>query len=246
MTPHNSHFYSLHELLVMASLAALGGVTSAALSIVRAAVHAVVVLPGGMQYLAGLHVVWLVIAAGLIRKPGAATITGLLKGTVELLSGNPHGLLVVAYSGVAGVAVDVVWILLGNRDRLVNCMLAGGVGSASNVLMLGVFASLPAQESVLAMLGVLGGVSLVSGAVLGGMLGWWLLRTLRLAGIVAGPAPARARDRGLGAWGRAGVLGMMIALLGAATYLAAVHTGLASTDDAGSAPSIPDKTATPR
>ena len=128
MTHSRHHFFSLHELLIMASLAALGGVCSTMMSNIRAAVHAVVGLPGGMQFTAGVHVVWLVIAVALVRKPGAATVTGLLKGSVELLSGNLHGLLVVLYAVLAGVCVDLVWLLLGRRDRPVTYLLAGGLG----------------------------------------------------------------------------------------------------------------------
>ena len=110
MSRERREFFTLHELLMMAALAALGGVTSSVVSLVRAAVHTLIVLPGGMQYLAGIHVLWLVLAIGLVRKPGAATVTALLKGSVELLSGNPHGLLVLLYSFFGGIAVDVVWV----------------------------------------------------------------------------------------------------------------------------------------
>ena len=223
------HFFSLYELLVMAALAALGGVTSSVLSMVRAAVHAAVGLPGGMQFLAGIHVLWLVLALGLVRKPGAATVTGLLKGAVELLSGNPHGLLVVFYSVLAGVAVDAIWLLLGGRHRPVTYLLAGGVGSASNLLVLKVVFSLPGHGGVVAGLAVLAGIAFVSGVVLAGMLGWWLLRVLHQAGAVGaqpqgGPSPAGRRT-----W--AGVLAAALALLGAVTYLATDRADLEAADD---------------
>ena len=77
MKRKRSEFFSLHDLLTMAALAALGGVSGAVVSIIRAAVHAIVVLPGGMQFLAGIHVLWLILAVGLVRRPGAATLPGL-------------------------------------------------------------------------------------------------------------------------------------------------------------------------
>jgi len=165
----------------MAALAALGGVSSTMMSNIRAAVHAVVGLPGGMQFTAGVHVVWLIIAVGLVRKPGAATVTGLLKGTVELLSGNLHGLLVILYAVLAGVGVDLVWLLLGRRHRPVTYMLAGGVGTASNVLVLPFLASLPYDEG-----GLIAGMTLLTAVAVP----QWCAAG-RSVGLVAAPIPLR-------------------------------------------------------
>lgn len=188
MIQTRDHFFSLHELLMMAALAALGGVSSAVMSIVREMSYAVPGLGILRQCLSGIHVLWLVVALGLIRKPGAATVTGTLKGAVELLSGNPHGLLVIVYSAFGGLTVDAVWLLLRRRDHAITYMLSGGVGAASNVLVFALIVSLPGQKAVLAGVAILGGLAFVSGALLAGLLGWWLLNALRKAG-VAGAQP---------------------------------------------------------
>lgn len=236
MDQSRPHFFSLHELLIMAALAALGGVSGAAVSMVRAAVHALVVLPGGMQFLAGIHVLWLVLAVGLVRKPGAATVTGLLMGAVELLSSNPHGLIVVMYGGLAGIGVDFIWLLLRGRDRPVTYFLAGGVGAASNVPVLKLVASLPSSGAVGAGLLVLTGVAFVSGTLLAGLLGWWLLRTLRVAGVVGAQEQVAWSYGRRRTWAGAGVLGAGVVLLLAATYLTSSHAPAASTDLADAAP----------
>jgi len=231
MSEQRRQFFSLHELLIIAALAALGGVTNSAVSMIRAALHAVIVLPGGVQFLAGVHVVWIVIALGLIRKPGTATVTGLLAGMVELLSGNPHGLLVVLYAGLAGVTMDTVWLLLGGRDHVVTYLLAGGVAAASNVAVFAFSASLPARDSVLTALAVMAVIAFASGVILGGLLGWWLLRALRRAG-VAGAGPARKAAEGGGRrWVSVGALGLTIVLLGAAAYLATARADVEPADD---------------
>ncbi|UCE59823.1 MAG: ECF transporter S component [Phycisphaerales bacterium] len=184
MSGTRGHFFSLHELLIMAALGALGGVSGSAVSLVRAAVHALVALPGGMQFLGGIHVLWPVLAVGLVRKPGAATVTGLLQGAVELLSGNPHGLLVLAYGAMAGLGVDTVWILLGGRHRLATFLLAGGVGASTNVLVLKIAGSLPGQGVASTGLAILAGVAFISGMLLAGALGWSLMKALLLAGVI--------------------------------------------------------------
>ena len=195
MDQRRAHFFTLHELLVIAALAALGGVTSSTVGMFRETLRAVFPFPGGMQTLAGIHVLWLVVAIGIIPKPGAATATGLLKGAVEFLSGNPAGLFALAYSGVQGLVVDAVWLPLGRRDRRLAYLLAGGFGSASYVLVLAVSASLPGRGVVRSGLAVVAGIAFASGVVLAGVLGWWLVQTLRRAGVVGSGTAATAAER---------------------------------------------------
>ena len=247
MTHPRHHFFSLHELLIMASLAALGGVCSTMMSNIRAAVHAVVGLPGGMQFTAGVHVVWLVIAVALVRKPGAATVTGLLKGSVELLSGNLHGLLVVLYAVLAGVCVDLVWLLLGRRDRPVTYLLAGGVGTASNVLVLPFLASLPYDEGgLIAVIAPLAAVAFVSGVLLAGLLGWSLLQTLRAAGVTGARPPEPSIRGSPRSWAGVGVLGIVLALAGTAIYLVSVRADVRPVGDTGMSPIASGDAAVPQ
>ena|GEM_PF-1128118 len=241
------HFFTLHELLIMAALAALGGVSSTMMSNIRAAVHAVVGLPGGMQFTAGVHVVWLIIAVGLVRKPGAATVTGLLKGTVELLSGNLHGLLVILYAVLAGVGVDLVWLLLGRRHRPVTYMLAGGVGTASNVLVLPFLASLPYDEGgLIAGMTLLTAVAFLSGVLLAGLLGWSLLHTLRAAGVAGAQPPEPPIRPSPRTWAGVGVLGVALALVGTAIYLAVVRAEVGPVNDTGMSPVASGDAAVPQ
>ncbi len=172
----------------MATLAALGGMGGSVVSLVGKAVQATLGTFGGLQWLAGLHVLWLVLALGLVRKPGAATLTGLLKGAVELMSGNPHGLLVLLYSGMAGVTVDIVWLLLARRHHVLVYALAGGTAATTNLLVLKLVADLPTHGAVLVMLSGLALVAFTSGAILAGVLGWWLIGALSRAGVTSASA----------------------------------------------------------
>lgn len=194
MTEPRRYFFTLHEVLIMAALAALGGVSGSVISMIGKAVHAAIGVPGGLQFLAGLHVLWLILALGLIRKPGVATITGLLKGAVELLTGNPHGLFVLAFSGLAGLVVDISWTLSGRRHHVAAYALAGGLGAASNIPIMRWITSLPDTRAVDIGMAALAGAAFISGALLAGVLGWWLLRILRAAGIagVRPPAPTQS------------------------------------------------------
>jgi hypothetical protein len=145
-------------------------------------------------------------------------VTGLLKGSVELFSGNPHGLIVILLSGLAGIVVDMVWLAAGRRDRLVVYMVAGGLGAASNLLAFKFILSIPAYRSMNIALLVIAAVAFASGAVLAGALGWSLMRGLHRAGIVATYCPSRSgRDTGP-AWLSIGVFGVLVAVIGTAVY----------------------------
>ena len=143
------YHFSTRDLLMMAALAALGGVTGTYLSAAGSLIQAAIGMPGSLQWAAGLHVLWLVLAVGLTGKQGAGTVTGILKGAVELFAGSTHGLLVVLVDLVAGILVDVGFVLFRGtargRDRLPAYLVAGGLASASNVFVFQLFASLPAD-----------------------------------------------------------------------------------------------------
>ncbi|MFH1745834.1 MAG: ECF transporter S component [Planctomycetota bacterium] len=219
-----AHFFNLHESLIMAALAALGGVSSSVVSMVGKAVHASTGVPGGLQFLAGIHVLWLILAVGLIRKPGAATVAGLLKGAVELLTGNPHGLFVLMYSGLAGVVVDATWLMSGRRHHVLAYGLAGGLGSASNILIFKLILGVYSSRAVDLGLAGLAVVAFISGVLLAGLLGWSLLRALQSAGITTSTIRPAATVAGRRSWKVVGLLWAAFVLVGLAIYAVGLQT----------------------
>ena len=180
----NRYYFSTRDLLMMAALAALGGVTSTYVSAAGRIVQSFVGIPGAMQWAAGLHVLWLTLAVGLTGKQGAGTVTGVLKGMVELLSGNPHGLLVVLVDVVAGILVDVGFLPFREKGHMPGYLLAGGLASLSNVIIFQLFAVLPADILSYGAILLLSAVAGLSGVVFAGFLGHTLTRTLHRTGVV--------------------------------------------------------------
>ena len=189
------HYFSTRDLLMMAALAALGGVVSTYVNAVGDIFQSVLGFAGTTQWAAGLHVLWLILAVGLTGKQGAGTITGVLKGAVELLSGNTHGLLVVLVDVVAGLLVDLGFLPFRNKDSLPAHALAGGLASASNVFVFQLFASLPADVLAYGAMFLVGGVAFLSGVLFAGLLGRLLLNALRRAGVVKDRPPASLSRR---------------------------------------------------
>ena len=132
--------------------------------------------PGGTQVLAGVHVLWLTLAARLVGRPGAATISGVLKGAVEMLSGSPHGLFVVLISGVAGVIVDLVLLVSRGRMQTMGVVVGAALAAASNVVLFQLFASLPSHHAVLTTVLVLSGIAGAKLIDVGRLAAGWPLR----------------------------------------------------------------------
>jgi ABC-type thiamin/hydroxymethylpyrimidine transport system permease subunit len=183
------YYFTLRDLLMMAALAALGGVVSTYVNAVGDLFQSILGFAGTTQWAAGLHVLWLTLAVGLTGKQGAGTVTGILKGMVELLSGNTHGLLVVLVDIVAGLLVDLGFLPFRNKDSLPAYSLAGGLAAASNVFVFQLFASLPADVLAYGAMLLIGGTAFVSGVLFAGLLGRVLLNALRRAGVVKDRAP---------------------------------------------------------
>jgi energy-coupling factor transport system substrate-specific component len=184
MKQKHTYYFSTRDLLMMAALAALGGVASTYVNAVGDLLQSVLGFAGGMQWAAGFHVLWLVLAVGLTRKLGAGTVTGVLKGVVELLSGNTHGLLVVLVDIVAGLLVDVGFLPFRDKDKLPAYLVAGGLAAASNVLVFQLFAALPVDILSYGLIILLSGVAFISGMIFAGLLGHLLIGALRRAGVV--------------------------------------------------------------
>ena len=129
------YYFANRDLLVMAVLSGIGGVLSTYVGYLGNLLNRLFGVPfGAGQFVAGLHVFWIILAAGLVRRPGAAAIAGLLKGVVELLTGSTHGIAIVLVSFVQGLVVDLV-ILLMRRHGPVAYSVAGGLSAASNVIV---------------------------------------------------------------------------------------------------------------
>jgi len=185
-------YFTTRDLLMMAALAALGGVTSTYVNAFGDLVQSVLHMPGATQWAAGLHVLWIALAMGLVSKPGTGTLTGILKGVVELLSGNTHGVLVLLIDVIAGLLVDLGVLAFKRKDGWPAFTLAGGLAAASNVMVFQLFAGLPMNTLTAGALALISGVAFLSGVVFAGILGWMLLNALRRAGVVRDRGPVTA------------------------------------------------------
>ncbi len=224
------YYLSNRDLLVIAVLSGIGGIMSTYIGYLGNLVNRVFGVPfGAGQFVSGLHIFWFILVAGLIRRPGAATAAGLLKGLIELLTGSTHGVAIILVSLVQGLLVDVA-LLITRRHNLASYILAGGISAASNVF---VFQFLYFSGVPVTYLFFIGFIAFISGALLAGSFGHSVLeivqqaRPFRIAGASGEDVSAAASANG----GKASltrfrltVTALLVLLLafGAVYYFAAV------------------------
>jgi ABC-type thiamin/hydroxymethylpyrimidine transport system permease subunit len=156
--------FKTRELALIIILSALGGAVSVPLSYAGNLLNAVPILPfGSPQILSGIHVLWLLLARLLTRKTGAATLTGAVKGLVELSLFSFHGVQVLPISIVEGIVVDLILSATG-RASSARVAVAGGLSASSNVLVLWLLLLQGLSPLVIVFMWLL---SLVSGVVVG-------------------------------------------------------------------------------
>jgi len=177
--PHKERYFSTFQLILLALLAALIVVAKIALR-----------LPLQLSGHSGIF--WMaiiIVAAGVVHKPGAVSLVGLTSGLLAAFLGmGDLGALntFLSYTAV-GVGTDAALWLLGSKpDSVPVAILAGTFGHLAKFLVkwgLGVATGAPLGFVALGLLrAVIGYV--VFGA-LGGLLGALTLRALKRAGFFA-------------------------------------------------------------
>lgn len=220
--------FDLRDLVLIALLSAVGGVLSTYVGYLGNLINRLFGVPfGAGQLIAGVHVLWPLLARAIIRKFGSATMTGLIKGLVEFLSGGTHGIVIVLVSVIEGLFIDV-GMSMSARRSLGLMMLSGAVASATNVF---VFQAIYFANIPLALLLGMAGLALISGAFFGGYLSWDLHNLLRASNLVRPDSKADRKVRPID-WRRHVITFLLVALGlgGATTYYITVYDPFSAPD----------------
>jgi ABC-type thiamin/hydroxymethylpyrimidine transport system permease subunit len=172
-------YFSTFQLILLALFSGLIVVTKIAL-------RTPLQLPGhtGIFWMAIL-----VVAAGVVPKPGAASLTGLTSGILASFLGlGDFGVLdtLISYT-MAGVGVDIgLWLMQASPQNLLVATLAGAIGHLAKYLVKWVFGLISGAPLGFVALGLVWSLAgyILFGA-LGGLLGGLTLRALKRAGFFA-------------------------------------------------------------
>jgi ABC-type thiamin/hydroxymethylpyrimidine transport system permease subunit len=133
------YYFQTKDLVKIAIISALGGVSSTYIGYLGNMVNRFLGVPfGAGQFLAGLHIFWIILGVGLVKKSGTCTMVGVLKAVVELFTGGKLGVFVILLSGVQGAIADVVFLGL-RKKNVYTFAVAGGIATAANVLVFQLF-----------------------------------------------------------------------------------------------------------
>ena len=176
--PTRQHYFSTFELILLALFSSLVVVSKIVL-------HLPLRLPGhsGVFWMAIL-----IVARGLVPKPGALSLVGLTSGLLAAFLGlGDQGAIDTFFSYlVMGVAVDLIALFLDSVDNVVVAGLAGIVSNVAKMLVkfaMAVLLQIPAGFVAFGLL-----YSFITNSIaglLGGVLGWLVLRALKRAGFFA-------------------------------------------------------------
>lgn len=181
-----SYRWSLREILILAVLGAVFGVLY--LGWVQIWLIAQAILGAvTMDVVMGFWFIVSIIAAAIIRKPGAALASEMLAALTEILLGSPAGLLLLLAAFVQGAGAEIIFAARGWRDYRLPMLMAAGIGSA---VLSFAYTWIMFNYSALApgLLVAMFVLRCLSGALLGGLLGHLIVEALYRTGVLSGLA----------------------------------------------------------
>lgn len=190
----NQYGWTLREILIVAVLGAVFGVLYLAWVQVWLIAQAIFG-PVTMDVVMGFWFIVSIIAAAIIRKPGAALLSELLAALVQVLLGSPAGLLLLVTGLVQGAGAEVVFAATRWRNYRLPVLMAAGVGAA---VFSFIYTWIRFDYGALApgLLVTMFVLRCLSGALLGGLTGHLVTEALYKTGVLSGLAIDRDRRSG--------------------------------------------------
>lgn len=148
--------------------------------------------PLAQEVLFGFWFVASVLAAYIIRKPGAAFIAEVVAAVAEVMTGNPSGAILLLTGVIQGAGAEVPFAITRWRNYRLPVLLASGASAALFSFVYNWF-RFSYWEFAPALLVTMFVLRVLSGMLLGGRLGKFLGDRLYNTGVLAGLALDRAK-----------------------------------------------------
>lgn len=186
--------WTLRELLIVAVLGAVFGVLYLGWVQIWLITQAMFG-PVTMDVFMGFWFIVSMIAAAIIRKPGAALLSEFLAALMQLLLGSPAGLLLLVSGLVQGAGAEAVFAATRWRNYSLPVLMLAGVGAA---LASFAYTWIRFDYGALApgLLVTMFVLRCLSGALLGGFLAHLVTEALHKTGVLSGLAIDREKRLG--------------------------------------------------
>ena len=186
-----SHAWTLREILIAAVLGAVFAVLYLGwvqVWLVAQAAFGTVT----MDVVMGFWFIASIVAAAIIRKPGAAIATEVLAAAIEILLGSPAGIMLLVAAAIQGAGAEAVFAATRWQRYSLPVLVLAGIGSAVfsfayTWVLFGYGALAPGLLIAMFVLRCL------SGALLGGLAGHLVTEALYKTGVLSGLAIDHAR-----------------------------------------------------
>ncbi|QKV19702.1 ECF transporter S component [Oricola thermophila] len=180
----NPFRWSLREILILAVLGAVFAVLYLGwvqVWLVAQAIFGALT----MDVVMGFWFIVSIIAAAIIRKPGAAFLSEVLASLVEILLGSPAGLMLLLAGAIQGAGAEAVFAATRWRNYRLPVLMLAGVGAAvfSYIYTWFLYDYGTFAPGLLVAMFVL---RCLSGALLGGLAGHMVVRALYRTGVLSG------------------------------------------------------------
>ncbi|MDL4842195.1 ECF transporter S component [Aquibacillus rhizosphaerae] len=185
--------WRLKEIVVMAALAVVFGVIYLAFLPVGNILVGFMG-PIGYEPIFGVWFIVSIIAAYIIRKPGAAFISETIAATIEFMLGNSLGPILILVGMIQGIGAEAVFAATRWKIYSLWVLMLAGMGSAVTSFIWGMFMNgyiAFAPSYILTMFAI----RLVSGALIAGVLGKMLSDALAKTGVLSSFALGKEQKR---------------------------------------------------
>lgn len=180
----SSFVWTQREILIVAVLGAVFGVLY--LGWVQVWLIAQAIFgPVTMDVVMGFWFIVSIIAAAIIRKPGAALFSEMLAAGVQILLGSPAGLILLLTGFVQGAGAEAVFAATRWKRYTLPVLIAAGIGAA---VFSFIYTWIRFRYGALApgLLVLMFTLRCLSGALLAGVLGHLIVEALYKTGVLSG------------------------------------------------------------
>jgi energy-coupling factor transport system substrate-specific component len=141
--------------------------------------------PVTMDVVMGFWFIVSIIAAAIIRKPGAALFSEMLAAGIQILLGSPAGLILLLTGFVQGAGAEAVFAATRWKRYTLPVLIAAGVGAA---VFSFIYTWIRFNYGALApgLLVLMFALRCLSGALLAGVLGHLIVEALYKTGVLSG------------------------------------------------------------
>lgn len=167
--------FKVYDLVIIAMMASLGIAVKPIVVSLSHLITGPLFIPGG-SLAGGFYMMWLILGSALIKRPGTATLIGVIQAVMVLAAGvyGSHGVFSLVTYTLPGLAVDGLLLLtrLG-PDKKIGMFLGGITANLTGVILSNViFFRLPLLPLLLSI-----SIGALSGAV-GGLLAYLIFKRL--------------------------------------------------------------------